>query len=89
MTASTPAEDLPVKREDDLEGLAAHHVRVQPTSAPIASCPMSAGASAARQPEAIIAEARELVETGCKDITLLGQNVNSYEYGFASAAPRA
>lgn len=31
-----------------------------------------------RRPENVIAEARELVASGYKDITLLGQNVNSY-----------
>ena len=31
-----------------------------------------------RRPEEILAEARELVAAGYKDITLLGQNVNSY-----------
>ena len=35
-----------------------------------------------RKPEAVIAEVRSLVEQGYKEITLLGQNVNSYEYGF-------
>ena len=31
-----------------------------------------------RQPEDILAEVRELVQNGCRDVTLLGQNVNSY-----------
>lgn len=31
-----------------------------------------------RRPEAVIDEARQLVDSGCKELTLLGQNVNSY-----------
>lgn len=31
-----------------------------------------------RRPEAVIDEAKRLVDSGCKEITLLGQNVNSY-----------
>ena len=34
-----------------------------------------------RRPEVIVAEAREVSEQGYKDITLLGQNVNSYGKG--------
>lgn len=34
-----------------------------------------------RHPDAIVAECRELIEQGYKEITLLGQNVNSYGKG--------
>ena len=40
--------------------------------------PYVRGRERSRRPEDVIAEVRQLAESGCRDITLLGQNVNSY-----------
>ena len=48
--------------------------------------PYVRGRERSRAPEAVLGEAREIVAGGAKEITLLGQNVNSYGRGFADGA---
>ena len=42
--------------------------------------PMTRGPEQGRPPQQILAEAQILADQGCKEITLLGQTVNSYQY---------
>ena len=46
--------------------------------------PYVRGRERSRKPENVIAEVKKLVSEGYKEIMLLGQNVNSYSYGFTS-----
>jgi tRNA-2-methylthio-N6-dimethylallyladenosine synthase len=42
--------------------------------------PTTRGPEQSRQPDHIVQETRQLVAQGCREITLIGQTVNSYEY---------
>ncbi|MBC8876088.1 MAG: radical SAM protein, partial [Planctomycetes bacterium] len=50
--------------------------------------PTTRGPEQGRSPEEIVAEARILADQGCKEITLLGQTVNSYKYASGGRTTR-
>ncbi len=71
------AEDLPVRRDGNIKGWLPIMYGCN-NFCSYCIVPYVRGRERSRRPEDIINEAKELIALGCKDITLLGQNVNSY-----------
>ena len=69
---------LPARRDAPLPGLAADQRRLQLRAARTASCPRRAGARSAGRSSELVAEAQAMAADGVREVTLLGQNVNSY-----------
>ncbi len=79
------SEDMPVHRDSDFKAWLPIMYGCN-NFCSYCIVPYVRGRERSRDPQAIIAEAKELVAKGYKEITLLGQNVNSYgknpDYGW-------
>jgi len=71
------AEGLPVLRKDKIKAWTSVTYGCN-NFCTYCIVPYVRGRERSRDPEKIVREVRELIENGCRDITLLGQNVNSY-----------
>ncbi len=76
-------EDFNVRREDNFKALVPIMYGCD-NFCTYCIVPYVRGREQSRAPENIISEVKQLVSEGFKEITLLGQNVNSYSYGFPS-----
>ena len=76
-SAGSIAEGIPVRRSGKLKGWVSVMYGCN-NFCSYCIVPYVRGRERSRQPEDVIAECRELIEQGYKEITLLGQNVNSY-----------
>lgn len=75
--AGVIAEDLPIRRDGSIKGWLPIMYGCN-NFCSYCIVPYVRGRERSREPEDVIKEAKELIASGCKDITLLGQNVNSY-----------
>ena len=75
--AGSIAEGLPQKRDNTLKSWVSIMYGCN-NFCTYCIVPYVRGRERSRKPENILAECRALIEAGSKDITLLGQNVNSY-----------
>lgn len=77
----TYAEIAPVRL--DRNGVSAYIAIMRGCNNYCAYCvvPYTRGIERSRDPQTIIAEAKTLFENGYREVTLLGQNVNSYSFG--------
>ncbi len=74
------AEDIPVRRDSRFKGWLPIMYGCN-NFCSYCIVPYVRGRERSREPERVIAEAKEMIAAGFKDITLLGQNVNSYGKG--------
>ncbi len=73
-------EEIPVKRDGEFKGWLPIMYGCN-NFCSYCIVPYVRGRERSRHPDDILKEAKELISNGCKDITLLGQNVNSYGTG--------
>lgn len=71
------AEDLPISRDNDIKMWLPIMYGCD-NFCSYCIVPYVRGRERSREPEDVIAEAKQMIAAGCKEITLLGQNVNSY-----------
>lgn len=75
--APQTVENVPVERESDIKAYVSIMYGCN-NFCTYCVVPYVRGRERSREPDAVVREVEELVRSGCRDITLLGQNVNSY-----------